>query len=134
MQCLRSKTNTPRLANQQVDPNQYQVRWFDHLELLAASKHKDGTGSLVWRFPVLKEYLQGFVTYAGGAQAAAHDNCTGWALLTVAKPGYWATLGSSRTLNISYFKAAQEGDVLLLEAKVRFDLRAPVDFGLFKKN
>lgn len=106
-------------ATKQIDPNQYQVRWFDQLELLAASKHKDGTGRLLWRFPVLKEYLQAFSTYAGGAQAAAHDNCTGWALLTIAKPGHWAALGSSRTLNISYLAAAQEGDVLLLEAKVR---------------
>ena len=106
-------------ATKQIDPNQYQVRWFDQLELLAASKHKDGTGRLHWRFPVLKEYLQAFSTYAGGAQAAAHDNCTGWALLTIAKPGHWAALGSSRTLNISYLAAAQEGDVLLLEAKVR---------------
>lgn len=94
------------------------VRWFDELELVAATTNKNKTGGLVWRFPVLKEYLQGFSTYAGGAQAAAHDTCTGWTLLTIARPGYWASLGSSRTLNMSYFKPAQEGDILRLETKV----------------
>lgn len=56
--------------------------------------------------------------YAGGAQAAVHDTCTAWTLLTSAKPGYWPLLGSTRTLNMSYLGAPQAGDILRLESTV----------------
>lgn len=73
---------------------------------------------MVWRFPVQKEYLNTNQQFAGGAQAAVHDACTGWTLLTVAKPGFWASFGMTRTLNMSYLKSPQVGDVLRLDCKV----------------
>lgn len=73
---------------------------------------------MTWRFPVQKEYLNYKRMFAGGAQAALHDVCTAWTLLTVARPDYWAALGASRTLNISYLTAAREGEELVLETAV----------------
>lgn len=90
--------------------------WFSQVELVAA-KGSD-PGELVWRFPVQKEYLNVDQLYAGGAQAAVHDVCTAWALLTVAKPGYWASLGSTRSLNMSFLKSASQGDIIQLKCKV----------------
>lgn len=92
--------------------------WFASAELVVASAAKDGTGRTVWRFPVLKDYLQHFQTLAGGAQSAMHGTCTSWTLFTIAKPDWWSALGSSRTLNMSFFKAAKESDVLRLRSEV----------------
>jgi acyl-coenzyme A thioesterase 13 len=74
---------------------------------------------MTWRFPIQREYLNVNQQYAGGAQAAVHDTCTGWALLTVAKPGFWASLGSTRALNLSFLNAPSVGDTVRLECKVR---------------
>jgi acyl-coenzyme A thioesterase 13 len=94
------------------------TKWVDQLELLDAVKDSDRSGRLVFRFPVVKEHLQGFDTYAGGAQAAAHDLCTAWTILVISKPEYWPNFGATRTLNMSYFKPAKEGDVLLVKTQV----------------
>ena len=91
----------------------------DDAQLAARGVQAGRPGREPERPPVDAGHARGDRGRSTGAQAAAHDNCTGWALLTIAKPGHWAALGSSRTLNISYLAAAQEGDVLLLEAKVR---------------
>lgn len=85
---------------------------------MSASSGQTSDGSLDWRFPVQKEYLNFVHQLAGGAQAALHDVCTGWTLFTVAKPGYWESFGSSRTLNMSYLKIAKEGEILRLRTKV----------------
>jgi acyl-coenzyme A thioesterase 13 len=37
----------------------------------------------------------------------------------IAKPGFWLSLGTSLSLNLTFLKPAQIGDVLLLEAEVR---------------
>lgn len=95
------------------------LKWFDQLELLDAIKDSDKSGRLVFRFPVVKEQLQAFGTYAGGAQAAAHDVCTAWTIAVISKPDYWSNFGATRTLNMSYFKPAKEGEFLRLETQVR---------------
>ncbi|KAL1586881.1 hypothetical protein WHR41_04024 [Cladosporium halotolerans] len=100
------------------DPNQYLQRWFAETTLVSASSGQNSDGSLDWRFPVQKEYLNFVHQLAGGAQAALHDVCTGWTLFTVAKPGYWESFGSSRTLNMSYLKIAKEGEILRLRTKI----------------
>jgi hypothetical protein len=103
----------------QFDPNQYLLRWFSQAELVTAKAgNHGGGGELVWRFPAQKEYLNVNRQYAGGAQAAVHDTCTAWTLLTVAKPGFRSSLGSTRTLNVSFLKALKLGDVVSLECKV----------------
>jgi len=94
------------------------VRGFDQLELIAAFEGDDEIARLLWRFPVQKEYMNHYGTLSGGAQASSHDSCTGCTLLAIAKPGYWSALGSSRTLNMSHFAPAHEGDVLQMETKV----------------
>lgn len=111
------------------------VPWFNQLQLVAARRgpsssasDSDGraepAGQMLWRFPVLKEYLQGLATMHGGAHASAHDTCTAWTLLTVRKPDFWPQLGTSRVLNMAYYRAAKEGEILLLETKVRLSRSA----------
>jgi hypothetical protein len=65
-----------------------------------------------------KEYLDANQPYAGGAQATFHDDCAGWTLLTVARPGYWASSGSMGTLNMSFLKHPKLRDFMRLECKV----------------
>ena len=117
-QASQSKHPTNLQRSDQHDPNQFLTRWFAESELIAAKSGKHGGGELVWRFPVQKEYLNGNQQYSGGAQAAVHDCCTGWTLLTIARPDFWATLGSTRTLNMSYLRAPAVGDILRLDCKV----------------
>jgi hypothetical protein len=71
------------------------------------------------RFPVLGEYSNVYKALAGGAHATAHDYSTGHALLMIAKPGFWLSLGSSLSLKLTFLKPAQVGNILLLEAEVR---------------
>ncbi len=102
----------------QIPDRQYTRAWFAQLELLEAKRTSKSTGKLVFRFPVQQEYLQQFQNLAGGAQAAFHDICTAWAMLTIAKPGFWLMTGRTTNLNVTYHKGAQLGEVLLLECEV----------------
>jgi acyl-coenzyme A thioesterase 13 len=92
---------------------------FDNTELISVTRLSGSTGKAVFRFPVLGEYSNVYKALAGGAHATAHDYFTGHALLMIAKPGFWLSLGTSLSLNLTFLKPAQVGDVLLLEAEVR---------------
>ena len=48
----------------------------------------------------------------------AHDYCTSYCLITIARSGFWEHLGISLNMNITYFNPAREGDVLLMECEV----------------
>lgn len=92
--------------------------WFSKLELLEAQRTGKTTGRLLFRFPVLEEYLTSLRSFAGGAQAAAHDLCTSWAMLTITQPGLWQSTGLTRSLNVTYLSQARAGDVLTMECEV----------------
>lgn len=88
--------------------------WFDSATISSAST----SGHMTWRFPVLPFYINQFGGLAGGAQSAMHDYCTSWAMLTVARKGFWMSTGLTRALNMTYLRAAKVGEMLVLECEV----------------
>jgi acyl-coenzyme A thioesterase 13 len=46
------------------------------------------------------------------------DIVTGLALIPISKPGFWSTGGTSRTLNMTFLRAAAEGEMLVCECEV----------------
>lgn len=107
----------------QSHPNDFAKLLYESTELVEATRWSDTTGKIVVRFKVLPEYANVFQSLAGGAHATAHDYGTGWALLTVAKPGFWLSLGVSIKLNLTFLRPARVGEILLLESEVRTPVR-----------
>lgn len=54
----------------------------------------------------------------GGCTSTIFDVCTTTALAPIAKPGFWAFAGVSRTLNVTYLRPAPEGTKLIIESEV----------------
>nr|POE96481.1 putative esterase f42h10.6 [Quercus suber] len=73
---------------------------------------------VTFRFPVLKEYQNPLGTFHGGAQATIFDICTTWALAMIAKPGFWSTMGITRTLAVNCLRPGMVGDYVLLECEI----------------
>nr|POE65984.1 putative esterase f42h10.6 [Quercus suber] len=73
---------------------------------------------VTFRFPVLKEYQNPMGTFHGGAQATIFDVCTSWALAMIAKPGFWSTMGTTRTLVVNCLRPGMVGDYVLLETEI----------------
>lgn len=94
--------------------------WFFSATVTSAST----SGHMTWRFPVLPFYINQFGTLAGGSQASFHDVCTSWAMLTIARPGFWTSTGLSQGLNMSFLKPARVGEWLVLECEVCFSSRS----------
>lgn len=54
----------------------------------------------------------------GGCTSTIFDACTTSALAPIARPGYWAFLGVSRTLNVTYIRPVPVGTEVLVESRV----------------
>lgn len=54
----------------------------------------------------------------GGCTATLFDVCTTVALAPIAKPGFWAYAGVTRTLQVTYLRPMAQGDVVLIECEV----------------
>lgn len=95
--------------------------WLLELDMIAATQYSPAHTQCTFKFPVLREYLNPGGTLHGAAQSLAFDVCTSFLLLMIARPpDFWTTYGTSRSLNVMYFRPAYEGDILTLECEVCF--------------
>lgn len=69
-------------------------------------------------FECRKEHTNRLGNCHGGCIATLFDFCTTTALIPVARPGYWAYMGVSRTLNVTYLRPVPLGEVVLIESEV----------------
>lgn len=99
-------------------PGHFQLEWFESLEVVSAEQTSATTARVAYRFPVLDVYLNPRAAFHGGAIATFFDMCTSLALFLIAKPGFWQSFGTTRSLNCVYLRPAAPGEALICEAEV----------------
>ncbi|CAK1354131.1 unnamed protein product [Cercospora beticola] len=105
--------------------NNFLIPWLKKLEIVEAELTSKSTSRIVYRFPVLREYLNPTRTFHGGAISAIFDVCTTWTLFPISDYGFWSTMGTTRSLHCVYVKPAFENDVVTVECQVRVLLFPP---------
>lgn len=85
------------------------------LELLSISQEKQ---SVQYAFTVEPVLCNKLGNLHGGAASTLFDTLTTTALLTIAEPGYWDTLGVSRTLTITFLRPLPLGTKVFLDCEV----------------
>jgi acyl-coenzyme A thioesterase 13 len=85
------------------------------VELLSASQH---TKSVQYAFTVAPNLCNRGGNLHGGAATTLFDSLTTTALLTIAKPGFWDTLGVSRTLTVTFLRPLPLGTKVFLDCEV----------------
>jgi acyl-coenzyme A thioesterase 13 len=77
------------------DPDgNFLIPWLKKLEIVEAEMTGKTTTRILYRFPILREYLNPTRTFHGGAIAAFFDVCTTWTLFPISDFGFWATMVS----------------------------------------
>jgi acyl-coenzyme A thioesterase 13 len=90
------------------------------MDMITAVQHSPTHTQMTFQFRVLPEYLNPSGTLHGASQSLFFDACTTMLLGPIARPPeFWTTYGTSRSLNVMYFRPAYEGDLLTLECEVR---------------
>ncbi|CAK1354133.1 unnamed protein product [Cercospora beticola] len=98
--------------------NNFLIPWLKKLEIVEAELTSKSTSRIVYRFPVLREYLNPTRTFHGGAISAIFDVCTTWTLFPISDYGFWSTMGTTRSLHCVYVKPAFENDVVTVECQI----------------
>ncbi|TVY37625.1 Acyl-coenzyme A thioesterase [Lachnellula subtilissima] len=75
-------------------------------------------GRVVFRFKIQAEHCNRLGNLHGGCTATIFDICTTCALAPIAKEGFWAYAGVTRTLSVTYLRPIPEGETVLIEAEV----------------
>ncbi|KAH8659156.1 HotDog domain-containing protein [Tricladium varicosporioides] len=85
------------------------------LTLLSADTNP---GRTTFRYVVQPSHCNRLGNLHGGCAATLFDVCTTSALAPIAKEGYWAYAGVTRTLNVTYIRPAPVGESVLIESEV----------------
>ncbi|KAE8450579.1 hypothetical protein EG329_006310 [Mollisiaceae sp. DMI_Dod_QoI] len=87
----------------------------EDLELVSASNNP---GKAVFRYIVKPGHCNRLGNLHGGCTSTIFDITTTSALAPIAKPGFWAFAGVSRTLNVTFLRPIPEGETVLVESEV----------------
>ncbi|TVY53227.1 Acyl-coenzyme A thioesterase 13 [Lachnellula cervina] len=85
------------------------------IQIVSASTNP---GRVVFRFKIQPEHCNRLGNLHGGCTATIFDICTTCALAPIAKEGFWAYAGVTRTLSVTYLRPIPEGETVLIEAEV----------------
>jgi acyl-coenzyme A thioesterase 13 len=88
----------------------------DSLVLISASSTPHGTTTFL--YTVQPSHCNRLGSLHGGCISTIFDLCTTSALCPIAKPGFWAFAGVSRTLNVTYIRPAPVGERVLVVSEV----------------
>ncbi|KAH8592937.1 HotDog domain-containing protein [Bisporella sp. PMI_857] len=86
------------------------------LTLVSASAEPNGTST--FSFTVQEDHCNRLGNLHGGCTATIFDFCTTTALAPIARPGFWAYAGVSRTLAVTYLRPIPLGEEILIESTV----------------
>ncbi|KAK0128955.1 hypothetical protein ONS95_000898 [Cadophora gregata] len=87
----------------------------DNLVLESASSNP---GRTVFSYTVQPSHCNRLGNLHGGCTSTIFDFCTTATLAPIAKPGFWAYAGVSRTLNVTYIRPVPLGEKVLIESEV----------------
>ncbi|KAH6607588.1 thioesterase family [Trichoderma cornu-damae] len=87
------------------------------LEVVSASSSLPHP-SITFSFAVKQEHTNGFGSLHGGAAASLLDFCTSMVLVLISKPGFWQTMGVSRTMNTTYMRPVLAGVEVFMECEI----------------
>lgn len=91
---------------------------FYRKHIVPVSASRDPMPRVTSRVTVTAELCNASGNMHGGATATIFDSCTTLAVTLVRRDGYWELPGVSRTLNVAYLKAVQEGEEVEVEAEI----------------
>lgn len=94
------------------------LSFINAVKVIEAEKTSPTNARIVYKVPVLREYLNPSMTLHGGQQAAFYDIGTSWLLYLVRRPGFWTNAGTSRSLTVTYLRPAVQGDDVMMECEV----------------
>ncbi|KAF4631876.1 hypothetical protein G7Y89_g6253 [Cudoniella acicularis] len=85
------------------------------LRLVSASSNP---GRTVFSYTVKPSHCNRLGNLHGGCAATLFDICTTTALAPIAKEGFWAYAGVTRTLAVTYIRPVPAGDTVLIESEI----------------
>ncbi|KAH9885892.1 HotDog domain-containing protein [Xylariomycetidae sp. FL2044] len=74
--------------------------------------------SITFRMTVQLMHTNGLFNLHGGCTATIFDMCTTFPLHLISKPGYWRTLGVTRTLNVTCLRPIPMGSTVDIECEI----------------
>ncbi|KAL1861672.1 hypothetical protein VTK73DRAFT_6980 [Phialemonium thermophilum] len=89
-----------------------------HLELLSSDTSDSAHPKVLFRHSVKPEHCNTLGNMHGGCTATLFDFCTSSVLALVSRPGFWAFLGVSRTLNVTYLRPAPCDETVVIECEI----------------
>lgn len=75
-------------------------------------------GRVIFEYTVTDADTNRLGNLHGGCTATLFDFATTTALAPIAKQGYWAFMGVSRTLNVTYLRPIPVGETILIDSEV----------------
>lgn len=86
------------------------------VQLVSASAEPNGRA--VFEFTVEESQCNRLGNLHGGCTATLFDICTTVSLAPIARPGFWAYAGVTRTLSLTYLRPMAQGEEIVLECEV----------------
>lgn len=80
--------------------------------------HDVATKTVFWEFDVSPFLCNKDRNMHGGAISTMFDNLTSTALYTIGKPGFWGSLGVSRSLIVHFLRGIPNGSKVILKCEV----------------
>ncbi|KAH6700659.1 HotDog domain-containing protein [Leptodontidium sp. MPI-SDFR-AT-0119] len=87
-------------------------------DIYLVSASSKPAGKTLFSFTIQPEHSNRAGHLHGGCCSTIFDFTTTCALAPIAKPGYWAFAGVSRTLNVTYIRPIPVGETVLIESEV----------------
>lgn len=89
-----------------------------HLSLVQISPNDTPDTSVSFAFTVRPQHCNRMNSLHGGCIASIFDLTTTLSLARIRRPGFWDSMGVSRSLSVTYLRPAPTGTELLIECEV----------------